>query len=118
MLEGWVKHCGKWGPLERLNMYESTGDNVGSTIESIAEAGKFLLADPALPRVARTIVKIYKLTPPSKGPIVGETRSALTKAIPALDAYVYTLQHPWSKWVVLAIAIGLPFAIGYTIGRR
>lgn len=95
-------------------------DSFRDRAEAVIEAGKLILKDPALPRVAGLVVDIYKLTPasPSMGAAVKGGKSALEAAVPALRAYRYTLKNPWSKWTGIAAVLGIPFLLGYFMGSK
>lgn len=82
-----------------------------------------VIEDPYLPELvclttqlraveARKPLPVCQPTIPRAGGI------GLRKAVPLVKAYVYAEQHPWVKPVAVAAALGIPFLLGYLVGRR
>lgn len=83
-----------------------------------AKAVEYILTDPALPSIADSLVRLHDIE--VKNPSTGSTSVGigLRNVVKPLQVYVWTQEAPWRKWALLGIAIGLPLAIGYTVGRR
>lgn len=93
-------------------------DGVRAAASDIADAGRFILADPALPDVASVVVDIYNHTPTSAGAGGVGARSALRSVIVPLRAYAYMRKHPWALWLGIAAVVGIPFFLGYSTRRK
>ncbi len=42
----------------------------------------------------------------------------IRKFMPIVRGYVYAEQHPWAYPVAVALAVGVPFLLGYLAGRN
>lgn len=91
------------------------GDVLSTTLD--------VASDPYLPEVA---CRIQQLQAVDRGQVVGECAETpdnlpggvgLRTAMPALRAYVYAQQNKWVYPVAIAAILGIPFWIGYELGR-
>lgn len=86
------------------------------------KAVRAVLEDPYLPQVTKRILKLQEIEsrrkvvtakPPAKGPGIG-----LSAAVKPLDAFIAYRQRPWLLAVVVAALVGIPWYVGYRMGRR
>jgi hypothetical protein len=40
------------------------------------------------------------------------------KFMPVLRGYVYAEQHPWAYPLIIGLILGVPFALGYAVGKK
>lgn len=103
--------------MDRLKQYANTAIAVGSQVQGVLE-------DPYLPEIACRINQLHAIekktplppcakTPPGKRGGIG-----LRNVAPVLRAYVYAEQHPIVKPVAIAALLGVPFLVGYLVGKR
>jgi len=94
-----------------------------SSIINVIGTGVDVAQDPYLPELACRLEQLHSInlgqapgacttTAPGLSGGVG-----LGKIMPALRAYVYAEQNPWAWAVAAAAIIGLPMAIGYSLGK-
>ncbi len=85
---------------------------------------KGLAEDPYLVEGACMITQLHAIETKKPVPTCARTPGGRTggiglrKAVPVFRAYVYAEQHPWVKPVAVAAAVGVPFLLGYLVGRR
>jgi hypothetical protein len=104
--------------MDQIAGYINKAASVGGTVKDI-------LDDPYLPEIACYVEQLHainnnlplpvcqQLPPGLPGQGVG-----LQKIRPFVRGYVYAEQHPWMKPVALAALFGVPFLVGYLVGRR
>lgn len=89
---------------------------------SALDSAKVILDDPALPEVTSLILKLNKLEqkkPKMGGPPVPVTKGiGLHRVVKPLRLYVKTREQPVLGYVIIAAAVGIPFMLGYLIGKR
>jgi hypothetical protein len=83
-----------------------------------------ILEDPALPatlerfRRMREIEEADRLAnreeTPKQPTAIGV---GLSKILLPLDAFIYTRRNPWVPYAVVGLAVALPLAVGFGIGR-
>lgn len=89
---------------------------------------KLVLDDPAFPQVLARIKTLHEIeaskpsapsTPGVPAPAPGAPVGiGLNKAVPLLDAVIYTRRNPWAPWVVGGVLLLLIGGVGYRLGRR
>jgi hypothetical protein len=104
---------------EQLGLGMSAAEAVAA-VSDMARA----LTDPYLPETICRVKQLYNVrtgkavvacakTPTGKTGGIG-----MSKAIPPLRGVVYAEQHPWVYPVGAAVAVGVPFLLGYLFGKR
>jgi hypothetical protein len=106
------------------------GDFASVVIQTLNNAGGALgtgskvVTDPYLPEVLCRVNQLAQIeqrvpitacakTPPGRTGGIG-----LRKVVAPLRAYVYAEQRPWIQPVAIAAAVGVPFVLGYLLGRK
>jgi hypothetical protein len=80
-------------------------------------------SDPYMPEIICRIQQLKQIGRNEVPQICADTPSTvassvgLQSAVPALRAYVYAQQNPWVYPAAIAAIIGLPFWLGYELGR-
>jgi hypothetical protein len=92
------------------------GEEYLKTAGPTLEAAKLILEDPALPQVTKRVIALHKLEQvPGKPAVKGV---GLKRVVPLLGAYYMTRVHKWILPVGIAAVLGLPFLLGYGLGRK
>jgi len=89
-----------------------------STIVSAAEAAAYIANDPALPQVASRIQTLHSLEAQASAGTVNAQGIGLHRLVKPLDAYITYRKNPWLGYVAVAAALGLPFFLGYVMGKK
>lgn len=98
------------------------GDTLSSIIGVIG-TGVDVAQDPYLPEFACRLEQLHAINVGVAPAACASTAPGLAggvglrKLMPAMRGYVYCEQRPWMYVVVAAAVIGLPMAIGYTLGK-
>jgi hypothetical protein len=87
-------------------------------VGGVVQATSAILDDPALPKVTGLIMDINALQPPAKPGGAKPAGIGLKYAVAPLKAYKYALQHKWVAPVAALAVLGIPFFIGYSLGKR
>jgi len=93
--------------------------DIASTISTALDVA----ADPYLPEVVCRVQQLTQIDHGQAVQICADTPDnvvggvGISRAIPALRAYVYAQQNPWVYPAVIAAVIGLPLLIGYELGK-
>ncbi len=98
--------------------------NLFETIGSTADAVRYIIEDPALPKITGLIIELQKIeqprrtttttTPtPPRVPGIG-----LNKLVTPLKGFVYIRRNPLAGYALLGGILSVPFPIGYLVGRR
>lgn len=101
---------------------QGLGDTLSSIIGVIGTSVD-VAQDPYLSEFACRLEQLHAInigqapgacttTAPNLGGGVG-----LRKLMPAIRGYVYAEEHPWAYVVGALVVIGLPMAIGYSLGK-
>ncbi len=105
----------------------SATDTLTKYLEQLKNAGVQALniaADPYLPEMICKVSQLHAIevgqavptcpkTPPGKIGGVG-----MRNLMPVVRGYVYAQQHPPVKVLAIAGVLGVPFLLGYLLGRR
>lgn len=103
--------------LDKAKQYLATIKQVGGQAISVLE-------DPYLPEMACRVAQLNAIEMKRPVPYCPATPGGKTggiglrKVAPVMRAYVYAEQHPIVKPVAVAAVIGVPFLLGYLVGRR
>lgn len=89
----------------------------------IIKTGTTILNDPALPKIIANVVELNSLeksdAKTSSGQASGATGQGigLRKVVRPLELFVFYRKNPWIAPVAVASLVGLPFLMGYLLGR-
>lgn len=123
-----------------VTLADKAGPYLDSAIKVVDRAGKYMpvllqvVYDPAMPDVIARIkvIKALRDAKAKKAGFFGDfgdfgaeeeyTGVGLKKAIPLLDAYIYSQKNPAVPWLLLGSGIlligGIGFGVGYAVARR
>lgn len=83
----------------------------------ILQTGTTVLSDPALPQIVGMVAELHAMQPPSAPGGAPGAGIGLNSIVKPLEAFVYYKKHTWVLPVAVVALIGLPFILGYTLGR-
>jgi hypothetical protein len=95
-----------------------------SKLPQYAEAIAEVIDDPYLPETACRVTQVYQArhdlpvktcTPTVAG--AGSSGIGLNRAIPVMRYVTYAERHKWVYPVTVAAILGIPFLLGYQMGR-
>lgn len=103
-------------PIHRTGRggYVGMGSAAGDAVTSAAA----IIQDPALPKVLQLIVQLNKIEAASSGKSGTSAGVGLSTIVLPLRGYVYAKQNPWVLPLGVAALLGIPMALGYTLGKR
>lgn len=94
--------------------------NVGS---QVLDSAMHVVEDPALPEVACRVNQLWAIENKRTVPACPKTSTTLRggvglrQVLIPMRGVVYAQQHPWVKPAAVAAVLGVPFLIGYLVGR-
>ncbi len=97
--------------------------SIVSSIESAVGTTINVASDPYLPETLCHMAQLQQIgagRPPAtctELPAGIPGGVGLGPMMPPLRAYVYAQAHPWAYAVAAAVVIGIPLALGYTLGK-
>lgn len=100
--------------------------DLASTITNLASGVGIavdLANDPYLPEMICRVSQLRDINAGKKPPPCGNTAPGLAggvglrKVMPGVRAYVYSQEHKWVIPAAVAAVVGIPFLIGYALGR-
>lgn len=86
----------------------------------ILDSAKVILEDPALPEITGYILELSQLEQraPKKGGAPSKTKGVgLKRIVVPLKYYVAYRKNPLIGYIALAAILGLPFMLGYLLGK-
>lgn len=89
----------------------------------IIKTGTTILNDPALPKIIANVVELNSLEKSDAKTPSGQASGAtgqgigLRKVVRPLELFVFYRKNPWIAPVAIGGLIGLPFVLGYLLGR-
>ena len=102
------------GFLDTANRYISQAGDIIKT-------GTTVLSDPALPKIVGMVMELNSLekSAAASGPSSGSTGQGigLRKVVKPLELFVYYRKNEWILPVAVAGLVGLPFLLGYVVGK-
>lgn len=100
-----------------------TAPTLGATVESYLQRGESVLAaakqildDPALPQVTGIVMDLHKLEQKPGQPTTPGI--GLKRVVKPFMFYYYTRKNSWVLPVVAIALIGIPFFLGFQVGKR
>lgn len=109
------------------NRYARSGrsplGSTASSIISILGTGVDVAQDPYLPEFACRLEQLHAINVGVAPGACSTTQAGLGggiglgKVMPAVRAYVYAEKNPWVYAVAALAIVGLPMAIGYSLGK-
>lgn len=96
-----------------------TAGEVESALNTAISGGSAvtkLLTDPNAKKIIGLVNEAYQIETKSGG--VSKGGSALGDLVLPLEVYVQTKKMPWLKWVIPVAILGIPFFVGWKVGRR
>ena len=97
--------------------------DLASTISNVISSAGNIASDPYLPEVTCLIGQLSAIKSGQTPGACNQTPDGLPGGVGLSDAvkplrwYVYAKQNPWVFPAAVFAVIGLPFLIGYTIGK-
>lgn len=113
-------------PRQVLRGRAAAMGDIGTTITNLATAAGVAVdigQDPYLPETMCRIGQLKAIHASGVPGACNPTQAGLKGGVglgplmQPLRAYVYAEQHPWVYGAALVVAVGLPLALGYAIGR-
>ncbi len=92
----------------------SGGDVIGSAGKYV-DIARAILEDPFLPEVAAKIRELKRLETKKRGSGSG---IGLRDLDTGLSLWIALKKRPWLLYVGAAVALAVPFAVGYFVARR
>lgn len=82
----------------------------------LTKAVTTIVTDPALPRIVGYVLELNRLEQKPGGPTIEGI--GLSNIERPLKMYVWSRKNKWSVPVAIGVLLGIPFLLGYAIGKR
>lgn len=114
-----------WADIEGV---VSTGKKYLEKAGPALKAVSAILDDPYFPEVTKLVLELQEIEKKKRKPSSKPTRLGaippptkgvgLYRVVKPLRAFIYTQKNPWILPVAIAAMLGLPFLLGYAVGKR
>lgn len=95
----------------------STLDGLLDTASSALDAAKYILEDPALPKITYSVVELHSLEQRGAKPGTSKPGIGLNRFVTPLQTYVKMRRNPIIGYAALAGIVSIPVMIGYILGK-
>lgn len=114
-------------PYEKKTIRAAVPMGLGMSVAEVTDALSSMaraLTDPYLPETVCRAKQIYAIRTGQPVPQCPKTKPnlpggiGLRKAMVPVRSFAYAEQHTWVYPVSVAVALGVPFLLGYLIGKK